>query len=328
MIHARSTILHSPTSDPDLHTSGNAPFPEPQPHVLVVGSRADRDAVRATARRLPGILREIDWPLDERLTDHIDDGTRAVVVASPAPDVATQTRLRRLHRRLTTEHEPSCPIFVVFPEPVPDHRAWALYDAGAALVLGERASAQPTSDRLLARVFERCLADGPARTPVDKLERHVVTQLALADDDFSTLDVHVGLYELRVEGTVPDQACARRLHDILVRIPGLRSIDASNVEVLATRQRRRLDVAETIDRELRRPEAVVWKYRRGEVVLAGSVTSKTELDTLVHALDDLDGVRAIDNYLVVSPKLRSQDVRSARALGRRLREVPRADVVQ
>jgi osmotically-inducible protein OsmY len=233
----------------------------------------------------------------------LDPRTLAVLLVGPE---ATPASIRWVRQRT----EPgSAPCFAVMPKRIADERARSLYKAGAQAVFE-----WPKEALVIPEIVEQALGCGlrQTRAPGTAADRRMAAairaRLQIAPEPGDDISVAVNDGVAKLDGEVARLRRKDRINRAIADLPGVRRVDSSELIV----SRSGVDDAE-IRRSTRAiiarvaPEdgtSVATRVKNQEVTIAGSVSSRAELESIAEMIASLPGVRRIHNMLVITPHSR------------------------
>lgn len=282
--------------------------------LLVVGPPQRARPVCKSLRRVKVELESLRW--SAAVFARPDEATLGVVLLAPLADEPAWRAVEKLRREVK---RPAFGVFVVLFDEADDADVRRLYEAGATAVFDWPTDALLISD-LVAETLGAEQVRGKAAHSDQALTRMVRARLALAHSIPRRLRLHATDGVLQISGSVQTLWQRSLIGELVERIPGVRDVVTSGLTVppsgIADREVLRA-VKRAIDTLSTGAETVSATVEGGRVQLAGTMASRHELDDLLRAISDINGVRAIDNHLVVAPLQRDKD----RKVAQRLRDL-------
>jgi osmotically-inducible protein OsmY len=281
--------------------------------ILVVGNTPRRlDSVQSALEPLKAKIERTPWVAG--LFDTLDRSTLGVVMVPRLPG----TRLAHAVRACRgSDWGRTGGVFVVLFDDSTDRRVRSLYKAGATAVLEWPRDAVLFAS-LVAETKGIEQARGKATDADAALGRSVRARLRLACSMPSELRVSCRDGVVHAAGPINGLWLRSLVAEHIGRVPGVRQVVTEGLfvpnsglpDVAVSRAVRGLLRTMPTAGE----ESLSANVERGFVTLAGSISSRRDLDDVLRAISDLRGVRGIENLVVVSPQQRGDD----RAVARRL----------
>lgn len=291
--------------------------------IMVVGDAMHTEAVVARLRR--------NWRRVESCPT-IDDAlgaargrARAYVLVSLSTDSGDEAKVQRLTA--------AAPVFVVVSAVYSDVAARRLYTAGAQGVIE-----WPHDALLLPRLIRARLASGTVAAPkpdraAERLARAIRTRLKLSALPLRGLQVEVDRGVVELTGYVASVSCRASVVRRVAHVPGVQEVRAEGLQIDAEpRDDQQLERA--VDRAVREvfaagrdPQSsteaitpVSCAVDDGVVVMVGTVAQPLALEEVLSAVGHVEGVRAIRNFITVSPTGHRNAMLRAREVGQRLEQ--------
>jgi osmotically-inducible protein OsmY len=284
-----------------------------RPRILVIGNAPRRTApVQEALEVLRARIDCMPWVVG--LLDTLDRTTLAVVMVPPLPGIQLG-RAVRLFRRSPWGSNGG--IFLLLHDEAPDREVRGLYRAGATAVLHWPRDSVTLPD-LVAEINGIEQVRGKATDADTALGRSVRARLRLAASMPAHLRVSCREGLVRLTGSIDGLWQRPLVAELVARVPGVRGVVTEGLRVPPSGLSDAA-VGRAVRRLLRTmpgvaEESLTVAVHNGVVSLAGSLTSRRELEEVLRAVSDVRGVREIDNLLVVSPGQLDDDRRVARRL--------------
>lgn len=288
--------------------------------MVLLGDRAEADRIRPAFARL---RIDIEWLPGIALPSNTDPAALVVVSLEKSPRLAEPLKALRSATEI--------PIFVVTGSWTSDASARRLYAAGVDGVFE-----WPSEARLIARFVAEMLAlrfvRGRPNRPDAALARNVRAHLKLITGLTTLPHVETRDGVVRLSGQVDRLRLAREVDQVVMRIPGVRSLDLNDLNVvpqqpatdaqLRRAARRLLSSSSDFD-----PSTLMMSVEGGRLRIDGSIPSRSQARTLEERAAGILGLRAIENRAQVSRTAHRVDRGVARRLRSQLTDLfPEADV--
>ena len=304
--------------------SGKRPEEEPQqvgaapfPRLLITGS--DEKLLAGVGRALQGLRVRIEILLWEEALEALSDGATAVVLVLPIRRIAMSTAVE-----IVRDHPngKAIPVYCVVPEKTSSRRVRLLYSAGANVVLDWPREKVVFRD-LFAESFGITRVRGRADEADKALGHSVRAHLRIFPElDAGRLRLFARNGLVSVSGRIRSLEQRRRIIETIAAVPGVRAVIAHSLRVeskgiadrtLKRRVRRLLKEASDLD-----DSTLLVKVRGGSVTIGGTVRYRAEIQRLEDLIIQLDGARALDLRLSVSPERQRADSRQSHRYRRAL----------
>ena len=281
---------------------------KPKPDVIVVGgSRRTRAIIKALGR-LDMVVRHC--AAVEEALESAAESTRAFVAVFPLEGAVPRAVVETLG-----SGEPR-PVFAVVSDAFSDRRARELYEAGVAAVFE-----WPHEATLLPAMITDLVGSPPKRGARGdaSLARSVRSRLRASRLATDGISVRVIGGVARLSGAVPSYWQKQRVEQMLGHVPGIIGVVVMDVAV-EPEPRTDKDIARHVRNVLRSasetdPRTINVSVQEGRVRLAGSVSSRDELERLTSMVANIAGVRDVEINVVVT----KSGTLAARGLASRLR---------
>lgn len=283
-----------------------APTVSARPHVVVLGKSSLTARVTRAIRALGVECKKLGTPREVR--EAVDSHSKAVLIVPPIPSASVSTVAARLREEL-----PSVPVFVVMEGSPPERTIRTLYGHGVEAIFEWPAETQAIKRTMLRLATPDVARWGPRKTPSEiALEENARAHIEADAVPFGAqLRVEATKRFILLKGSLDALWKLELARQIVSDIPGVEDVIIDGVEIVGQGQtdrsvakaiRQMLEHASSVDRS-----TLAVAVRSGEVTLTGSVRDKREAERARELIQQVRGVRRIDDYLVVSPKSKRKD---------------------
>ncbi len=293
-----------------------APTKTPETGRLIVVGESDR--ANAVVRALGDLA--VDMARTSEVPAAAEPGTLGFVLVSPLPDGKSAARVT-CDLRESKETDP-IPVFAVIGDDVADNTVRRTYVAGATAVFQWPREALLLA-RLVAELLGVALVRGRAAKPQTALTRTLNAHLRLIPWITSGISVRTTADgEAILTGPVGTYRRKLELRRMTMGVPGVKRVDDSGLWVTPSGLSDR-SVATAVRTVLRHTTAVddgtvSVASHGGRVSVAGVAASRREARRILELVGQVNGVRDIDNSLVVSPPAKKKNRSTALRLNRLL----------
>jgi osmotically-inducible protein OsmY len=294
--------------------------------VTILGSGTVAGRVRASIRRL-GML-PVRPPGPQALLRQLRPSTHLVVLAPPLPDLSVADCCRAIRTHRAGER---IPILVVAGSPMTMRQHRELYAAGASGRFD-----WPSEQAAFVRALLRCTGKSGRRAAstarslalAAKLEQQIESDRAFSG---SRLKIAVQRGTVFLGGETDALWKVRKAVDLLSARPEVQDVVADGVRVArAGIPDRSLALAARNVLRHAMPKVAAtlgFDVTNGHVTVSGSVADRQDMQRVIQLLEQIDGIRSIDNLVTISPRTQARDRTAAQRLARMVRNsFPRARV--
>ncbi len=260
--------------------------------------------------------RRVGTPDEAELS--VDDRSRALVIVPPMPKFSV---LRFARRRQQERAGQNVPIFVTMEGLLPDDTVRKLYRAGVEALFEWPSDAQAVKRTMLRLTAADPLPWRRSKSPSEiALEEVARDHLKVDAVPFGAeLGVDARDRCVMLKGSIDSLWKLDLARQVVSEIPGVDDVVADGVEITGQARHDR-EVAKAIRQVLRHAASVesstlAVSARAGEVTLAGSVRDEQEAQRALQLVRHVDGVKRVNDYLVVSERAKDED----RAIAQRVR---------
>jgi len=282
-----------------------------RPHVLLLGQSSLSKRLTRLLTNLGVPCRRLDNPDDVDVA--VTKWTRGVLIVPPIPRFSVLTYARRSQARSR-----DLATFVVMNGPMPTRTSAALYADGISAVFEWPVDADALKRTMLRLTTPELARWGRKRTASEiALEETARAHLEADATPFGAkLGVEAAGRVLLLKGSLDALWKLELARQVAAEVSGVDDVIADGVEIRGVKQD---------DRKLARAVRAVLKHassvegstlavavRSGEVTLAGSVADRQEARRATELVQQVRGVRRVQDYLVVSQKAKRKDHTLAR----------------
>jgi osmotically-inducible protein OsmY len=286
-----------------------------RPTILLVGDAERSKRVKKRLKDLRIELQTLGWNGDAILS--VDDSVAAAIIVEPLTGITTRTAVRFLRR---SNHTKDTAIMVLVAGKSTGVMARALYETGATAVF-EWPSEASTLSRVMAERLGIVLARGKSTRSDVALARTVRAYLRALDRGAGRVKTEVAKGVAYLRGPVTTYWRKEQIEEAVRLVPGVKAVAARGVYVepsgLSDRQikgsiKSVLDATSSTD-----TSGLIASVSSGAVLLTGTAESRAEAARIASLVSHVNGVRSIDNRVVVETDRKA----SASSAVRRLRKI-------
>jgi osmotically-inducible protein OsmY len=295
--------------------------------VLLVGEDDLLEEAEANLKGIMSSFRRERW--GPGLPDRIDEDALAVLLVHPIPWTSPLQTVRSVR---ATSRGRGIPLVVLAPDTLSEARVRNLYSAGAtAVFLWPREA--PLLPGGLVELLGINRIQGPAKRADTALARAVRAHLRLAHPGMSQrvqVSVRDGVADLA--GAIPALWQKRLVEEVVAQVPGIRGLVDDKLVVLPPKPVPARTIRRAILSLLRATtdideSTLSVTVRNGYVTLVGTVEDRGEHQRVLGIIENVKGVRGIENLTTVSVRQKRADHVVAERLAKGLRAAfPDADV--
>jgi osmotically-inducible protein OsmY len=284
--------------------------------VIILGVSPLSSRLTRAFRELGAQCKRVGSP--EEADFAIDSQAKALLIVPPIPRFSVLAYVRR-----GRASSAKVPVFVVMEGPLPRRTTGTLYGEGVEAIFTWPGDAQALK-RTVFRICAANFGDWRARN------RKTASEVALEETVRAHLRAHAAPFgaHLAVEargrfivlrGSLDGLWKLELARQIATEVAGVEDVVAEGVEITGPARDDR-EVAAAVRQVLRHASdtdasTLALSVRSGEVTITGSVRDKLEASRALELIEQVRGVRRVNDYLVISPKAKNAD----KALARRVR---------
>lgn len=284
---------------------------------LLVGPPDRTEKLSRALQDLTAVLRPVET-IDEALHS-VTDETAALVLSGPTVETEPRLVLERLGASSESRH---LPVFVVVDEGCSPEHAHELY-AGGATVVFEWPAEVLLIPHIVAEMLDVTLLDHKNQPVDESLTETVQAHIDVDGDLVERIQVEVSAGIAVLTGSVDSVWKKRRLVGIVSHVPGIRAVQADEVEVRTPRisDAQLQDAIEAaLGSASEAASTLVISVNQGVVTVAGTTRDRAELERIENVVENTEGVNRVQNLATVSPEQAEQSRAVATHVAQMIRE--------
>lgn len=275
---------------------------ESRPEIIVIGSTEMTEKLRRALEETSAVIRATTAVTE---VDPLVGPTTVAVLFEVVDTVDPEDAVDTVDQLAQCRGLDDLPLFVVVDDDFEDERAQALYERGATVVF-----AWPSEVLLMPRIIVEMLdvtVHEHARQNSDSSLTEALTAHLSVEPDLAErveCEVRGGCAILR--GEVESLWKKQRLLNLVEHVPGIVGIIAQDVMVYPPETPDPV-LGDTIMAALRSagpidPDTLCISVMDAMVTIAGTVRTREELRRVQSIVENIEGVRKVDNLTIVSPE--------------------------